>query len=230
MRLRKWNVLLEGLSTEQSAAVQGRMRNTTYEPRAMLFRQGAPSDCMLLVRSGRVRLYLLSEDGEEFVTGVTGVGSVLGLAPAVLGSNRFQNAEAIDRVEASRLSTNDLNELMMEIPRFARNVARLLAILSGESIVRSGPQVLDPIHMRIASTLINLAALDEGDPTCHSHVIEGVTQSELAKMVGASRTWVALTLAEFERHQLLERKKRWIRIPDLDRLLRYLSTARKQKQ
>jgi CRP/FNR family cyclic AMP-dependent transcriptional regulator len=230
MRLRKWDVLLDSLSATQSVQVQEKMRSVIYEPRAILFRQGAPSDCMVLVHSGRVRLYLLSEEGEEFVTGVTGVGSVLGLGPAVLGANCFQTAEAIDRVEGSRLSTSHLNELMTAIPTFSRNVARLLAILSGESIMRSGPLALDPANMRIASILINLAALDETDPTGRSHVIEGLTQDELAKMVGASRTWVALTLADFERHKLLERKKRWIRIPDFDRLLRYLSTARKGKQ
>ena len=229
MRLRKWDVLLDSLTTAQAAQVEARMRRVVYEARDILFRQGAPSDCMLLVRSGRVRLYLLSEEGEEFVTGVTGVGSVLGLAPAVLGASRFQTAEAIDRVEASRLSAGDLNELMAAIPCFSRNVARLLAILSGESIMRSGPLALDPINMRIASILINLASLDEADPSGRSHVIEGLTQGELAKMVGASRTWVALTLAEFERRGLLQRKKRWIRIPDLDRLLRYLSMARQDK-
>jgi len=228
MRLRKWNVLLEGLSAEQAAQVEARMRKVVFEARAVLFRQGAPSDAMLLVRSGRVRLYLLSEEGEEFVTGVTGVGSVLGLAPTLLGTSRFQNAEAIDRVEASRLSAADLDALMAAMPGFSRNVARLLAILSGESIARSAPLALDPISMRIASILANLAELDEADPTGRSRVIEGLTQAELAKMVGASRTWVALTLADFERRNLLQRKKRWIRIPDIDRLLRYLSIARKQ--
>jgi CRP/FNR family cyclic AMP-dependent transcriptional regulator len=230
MRFRKWDVLLENLTPEQTARVGQRLHTAVYEPRGILFQQGAPSDCMLLVRSGRVRLYLLSEEGEEFVTGVTGVGSVLGLAPALLSTSRFQTAEAIDRVEASRLSTGDLNELMETIPAFSRNVARLLAILSGESIMRSGPLALDLTHMRLASTLINLAALDETDPTGLSHVIEGLTQEGLAKMVGASRTWVALTLAEFERHGLLERRKRWIRIPDFDRLIRYLATERRSRQ
>jgi CRP/FNR family cyclic AMP-dependent transcriptional regulator len=229
MRLRKWDVLLEDLADADAARVKSSMRDAVYDARAVLFQQGAPSECMLLIRSGRVRLYLLSEEGEEFVTGVTGIGSVLGLAPAVLGAKRFQTAEAIDRVEASRLSTGDLADLMATIPTFSRNVARLLAILSGESIMRSGPLVLDPISTRIASILINLAGLDETDPTGRSHVIQGLTQDELAKMVGASRTWVALTLAKFERHGLLERKKRWIRVPDLDRLLLHVSTSRERK-
>lgn len=225
MRLRKWDVLVEDLSDDEASRVRRRLRRVNFEPREPLFRQGDPGDAMLLVHTGRVRLYLLSEEGEEFVTGVTGVGSVLGLAPTVLGTKRFQSAEAIDRVEASRLSMVDLHSLMDAIPRFSRNVARLLAILSAESTIRSGPLALDPIKTRLASTLINLAALDEQDPCGRVHVIEGLTQGELAKMLGASRTWVAITLAEFEKHGLLQRKRRWIRIPDLDRLLRHLSTT-----
>jgi CRP/FNR family cyclic AMP-dependent transcriptional regulator len=119
---------------------------------------------------------------------------------------------------------------METIPRFSLNVARLLAVLSGESIMRIGPLVLDPTNMRLASTLNNLAALDEADSTGQSHVIIGLSQGELAKVVGASRTWVVLTLAEFDRLRLLERRKRGIRIPDLDRLMRYLAMERRNRQ
>jgi DNA-binding Lrp family transcriptional regulator len=48
-------------------------------------------------------------------------------------------------------------------------------------------------------------------------------QDELAKMVGASRPWVTLTLASFERRGLIERRRGYIAIADMATLERYLS-------
>jgi hypothetical protein len=44
--------------------------------------------------------------------------------------------------------------------------------------------------------------------------VVGLSQEELGKMIGASRTWVGLTLGEFERRGLLTKTRGRLTIPD----------------
>jgi CRP-like cAMP-binding protein len=66
-----------------------------------------------------------------------------------------------------------------------------------------------PVRARVATVLLRLQK--EG-------VIEGVSQQEIADMVGASRETVTVVLAEFKGHGLVELGHRRVRILERERL------------
>jgi CRP/FNR family cyclic AMP-dependent transcriptional regulator len=92
-----------------------------------------------LVTEGRVRLYQTLEGGEEFTFGLCVAGAILGLAALVTGEPRILSAVALEPVTASVMTRTDFMECLKMVPRFHWNTTRLLAILSLESIERSGP-------------------------------------------------------------------------------------------
>ena len=195
----KWLMALAGLTHEEAESVHRRMRSRSYPARTVIFQEGDPSDTLVVVRNGRVRLYLTTAEGEEFTLSILGPGSILGLAAAVLGRPRILAAESVGPVDVSLLPATEMAHCMRTIPQFAINLTQLLAILAVENIERSAPLALDSATARLGRILVALAAPLPGG----GQAVEGLTHEDLAKMVGATRTWVSLALADFERKGLL---------------------------
>jgi len=212
----KWNRALEGLSHEEAEDIHRLMRSRPYAPRATIFMQGEPSDSLVVVRNGRVRLYITSPDGEEFTMSMLTAGSILGLAAVVLRRPRILSVEAASAVDVSILPATDFAECMRRIPRLAHNVTQLLAILAVENIERSAPLVLDSAAQRLGRILLALSVRRSDG----AQVVQDMTHDELGKMIGSTRTWVSLTLAQFERRGCLVKQPGSIVILDPDGLLR----------
>lgn len=211
----KWNRALEGLTHDEAEAVHRRMRGKRFAPRTVIFSQGEPSDNLVVVRNGRVRLFITSPDGDEFTLSMLTAGSILGLAAVVLRQPRILSVEATNPVDVSILSARDFEDCLHRIPRLAHNVMRLLAILAVENIERSAPLVLDSAPQRLGRILLALAV---PGPDGRQQVLQ-VTHDELGKMIGTSRPWVSLTLADFERRGLVTRQPGIIVIHDAAGLL-----------
>ena len=222
----KWSIATEGLDAEARQFILQRMRPLTFDPKAILFDQGEPSDTLVLLTEGRVRLYQTLEGGEEFTFGLCVAGAILGLAALVTGEPRILSAEALEPVTASAMTRHDFMDCVRALPRFHWNITRLLAILSIESIERSGPLAFDSAAIRLCSTLKSLARPECGDAKRQRLHVDGLTQQELAKMIGASRNWVAIALGEFERLGLIAKQRGRITILSARRLEAFIISAR----
>jgi len=211
----KWNRALQNLTHDEAEAVHQLMRGKVFAPRAIVFSQGEPSDSLVVVRNGRVRLFITSPEGDEFTLSMLTAGSILGLAAVVLRQPRILTVEAAGQVDASILSAADFEACLRRIPQLAHNIMRLLATLAVENIERSAPLVLDSAPQRLGRILLALAVpAPDG-----RQLVQQVTHDELGKMIGASRPWVSLTLADFERRGLLTRQPGTIIIHDAKGLL-----------
>ncbi len=226
MPLPKWEIALQHLSPAQREQIHARLRTVAFAARKPMFRQGEPSDSLVVVRKGRVRLYAGTESGEEFTLGVMDSGRILGLAAAILGRPRLLSAESIDAVEADILPLSDLRHCMDAIPQFAQNVMQLLATLAAETLAGIVPVALDSAVVRLGTILLALGAAADDEPHGTGLRVSGLTHEDLAKMVGASRTWVSVTLGAMERQQLIAKKKGSIAILDRERLASHIDAQR----
>jgi CRP-like cAMP-binding protein len=222
----KWSIATEGLSAAQRQMLLDRMKAVSFDPKQVLFDQGEPSDTLLLVTEGRVRLFQTMENGEEFTFGICLPGTILGLAATVTGQPRILSAEALEAATASIMTRPNFLRCLSEIPPFHWNITRLLAILSIESIERSGPMVLDRASVRLGTILKSLARPEHGDATEPSLSVVGLSQQELAKMIGVSRSWVAIALSEFERLGLISKSRGKIVIRNASRLDGFIADER----
>jgi CRP-like cAMP-binding protein len=222
----KWSIATEGLDAEERQFILDRMRPLSFDPRAILFDQGEPSDTLVLLTEGSTRLYQTLEGGEEFTFGLCVAGAILGLAALVTGEPRILSAVALEPVTASVMTRTDFMDCLNMVPRFHWNITRLLAILSLESIERSGPLVLDSAAVRLCSTLKSLARPDSSIAAGQRLHVDGLTQEELAKMVGVSRNWVAIALGELARLRLITKRRGRITIISARRLDAFIVSAR----
>jgi len=126
------------LTEAQVSALQSSMESVMFAPRSVLFRQGTLSSTVFIIASGRVRLSIISEAGDEFSPNLVEEGGLLGLAAALLHRPRSVSATAVGPVHARTVSVETIEAYMMQVPVFGRNIARLLAKFTVEHVARSG--------------------------------------------------------------------------------------------
>lgn len=241
-----WQSALEGLDERERQQVCDHLVLKTVGLRTPIFEANDQASMLYIVKAGRVRLIYRDPEGLEFTTGVWTQGYVIGLISAFLNERRFLAAESLEETELLGLSREKLHDLMHDIPQFAINVARILGQLAHDSILRSGPLVTQPAANRLANTLVRLATptapsspvkgvapaslrVTKGTTLAQSPkwVVQGLTQEDLARLVGVSRSWINTTLASFEERKLIRRLVRSIEIVDMDELARLVTVDRR---
>jgi len=210
----RWSKALEGLDSATLQTIESNLTRRVLPAGSPLFYQGTRADSLFIIQSGRVRLFQYTSSGKEYSSGVWSKGYLIGLISTILGGDRFVSAQAVDRTTLLVLDRANLLRCMKTIPTFALNISYLLALLANDSIRRAVPLALDSVDIKLGRALLKLATLDE---TSQSSTVSGITQEELATMVGASRPWVNRTLSLFEKQGLIHRYKHVITLLDLDR-------------
>ena len=168
-----------------------------YRRGEVIFRQGDPADQVLYIKSGNVRLSVLSKSGRQAVVAMLGAGEFFGegcLAeqPVRMGSANATSDSTIvliDRDEMARL----LHEQRAMSDRF---IAHMLArnIKIEEDLI---DQLFNSSEKRLARTLLLLARYGKHDQPVRA--VPPISQETLAEMVGTTRSRVNFFMKKFQR-------------------------------
>src|SRR5215510_14812978 len=187
------NALFALLSESERAEIAGRMRRMVYDPDQMIFARGDPGLAIYLVLDGRVRLSILTQDGSELSFAHARPGDIFGEIAALDGGERTAGATAITRVEAMTLSRRATIEFLCS--RLRETDQRLEAI------------ALHRIEVRLARLF--LSALQLESPAAKGSNVPlalGMSQTELALLIGATRPKVNAALAMLQDMGAITRK------------------------
>ncbi len=151
------------------------------------------------VAAGRVKSFLLTDTGAERVLGFFGAGSVFGEETLLAGEGSAATyAGATDGV-AYVLNRDALARLLCSDPGLTLTLLRALARKAHYSVKLVEEMTFLDVGQRVRQALVRLAA-EEGGTI-------GITQQELANLVGASRVMVTNVLAELRQAGLIEARR-----------------------
>jgi len=174
------------------AAIGEAMHDARYAAGTLIFTRGDPGDALFVVAEGRVRLSILTEDGRELSFAHALPADVFGEIAVLDGSPRSANAMALTEVQAFRLHRLDFNRLVDRHSTFARAVIRLLCSRIREVSDHLEDIALLPLSARLARFFLN--RVSSLPPATASRVSLGMSQNELALLLGASRPKVNAAL------------------------------------
>lgn len=182
----------------------------------MLFFQGDLDDSAFLLLNGLIRLFVISPTGEEMTLVTLKPPASFGELAAIDGEPRSACAQALEPSTLAVLSRARFLSLLQQHPQLMERLLGSMATLARRSTGQIADLVFLDLHGRIAKLLLSLACPDgqEGEPTLDLNM----TQSDLARMVGASRQSMNQILHEFEGRGYLEIKGRRIILSRPDRL------------
>jgi len=213
--------LLAGLSEKQLAILVEDLRPRDYKKDELIFRQGDESREIYIVLKGKVRIYKISPAGNETSIDIFSTHAVLGEFAALDNEPRSTSAKAISAVTLLVMSQDHFLHHLHMLPGLAINLARLLAgklrwtAAYAESIAQ-----FDAAGRLLHILLDNTARYGEAVEAGKRYVLDlGLSQSDLASMVGARREWINRILGEWRRRGLLEFEQGVITILDLERVV-----------
>jgi CRP-like cAMP-binding protein len=168
-----------------------------YRNKEVVFSQGDPADAVFLIRSGGVKLTVVSTRGKEAVIGVLERGSFFGEGCLAGQPLRMSTASAIQPSILIRVGKSTMVGLLHREPEFAELfISYLLSrnVRIEEDLV---DQLFNSSEKRLARALLLLAHF--GKESRPESVIPKVSQETLAAMVGTTRSRVSYFMNRFRK-------------------------------
>lgn len=179
-----------------------------------IFRQDDPGSSLFVIDTGVVKVQRTSPEGKEVILTILGPGDFFGELALLDGEPRSADAIAKEDCTLLVLERDDFLAFLDREPGVA---TRLLAALS-RRLRRTDQLVQDAAFLdvpaRLARALLHLADSPEAS--------RGLTQSELAAMVGASRESVNRWLQFYRRRGIIDSATGSIRVLEPDELRRHI--------
>ena len=215
--------LLAGLSEEDWAALAAAGRRRRFAMRQTIFQKGDPGAFMLLVLSGSVRISIATEDGREATLNVVEPGEMLGEIAVLDGRLRTADAVAAAPVEALVIDRAALRATMAERPAVAAALIEVLCARMRRSSWQVEAMALRDLPGRLALLLLGLAdergaALSDAGGGEFVRIARPPSQSEMGRLIGASREGVNRQLRAWVRDGLIDCPKGAIVLRDLQAL------------
>ena len=190
----------------------------SYAPRETLFQKGDPSDFMVAVISGCVRICVYSVDGREIVLNLIEPGQVLGEIAALDGQGRTADAIAVDKVEALIIDRASVRRVLADRPEAAFRLIETLCT----RLRRTSNQVeiigYRDLASRTAALLLELVG-DFGTKTENGTRIDRkLSQRDMARMIASTRESVNRQLRQWAQDGLISVEDGLIEVHDLDQL------------
>jgi len=177
--------LFHVIGDEGILAVARAGRTAGYLRGQIICCQGDPGDHLYVVLDGLVEVVFTTEHGDEVVLNTMGKNGVFGELAVLDGSPRSASVVALEPTSVFMLSRNALLELMRTHPSLVDELLRMLGQLVRRLTEQAGDRVSLDLTGRLAKLLLELMA--KHGKSDDLVLDRGLTQSDLAAMIGASR-------------------------------------------
>jgi CRP/FNR family cyclic AMP-dependent transcriptional regulator len=175
-----------------------------YQPKEVIFFQGDPSDSVMYIEEGSVRLTVLASSGKGAIIGLLRTGAFLGEEALVGLAGRQETATAMTATTVLVVAKSEMiQRLGTQHALSERFIAHMLARnirLEADLI----DQLFNSCEKRVARTLLLLAGYGDWAQPEPSHGLPPVSQEVIAEMVGTTRSRVNLFMNKFKRLGFIE--------------------------
>jgi CRP/FNR family transcriptional regulator, cyclic AMP receptor protein len=195
--------LFAGVNEPALTRLARRLQRRTYRRNEVILHRGDPAGALHVIRSGRVKVTLPSEDGDETVITLMGAGDCFGEIAALDGGPRSATVTAVEPTETLALLREDLLACVREEPDLALALIQTLAARLRRTDAWLEDAYFQDLDTRLARRLVELAD-EQGHPVPDGiEVAFPLTQSDLAGMLGVTRVSVNRLLGVYQDERLL---------------------------
>ena len=183
--------------------------------------EGDPSDHVLIIRRGCVKVVAAAPHGAQFILGIRGPDDIVGEQASLGGRPRRGTVQTVDRVEALIVPGHRFTRLLKERPAISLALTHVLSERLAEADRYRLPASYGAAPM-LARLMLDLAER-YGSRTANGGRTLGVglTQSDLADCLAVSSRTVARVLASWRRIGVVNTARRRIVIQRPDVLRSY---------
>jgi CRP/FNR family transcriptional regulator, cyclic AMP receptor protein len=172
-------------------------RTVAYSRRDVIFSQGDPSDTVMYVRTGAIRLSVLSHVGKEAIVATLGPGHFLGEAALAGHPVRLVTATAMSASTVFDVPKRQMLRLLHTQHALSDRFIAYMLMRNSRLEADLIDQLFNSSEKRLARTLLLLARFGDGQKP--QPILPALSQETLAEMIGTTRSRVNFFLNKFRK-------------------------------
>lgn len=185
--------LLRSVPDADLVAIAAASRLRAFRRGQVVFQRDDPSDTVIVVISGRVKVVVRSADGGELTLTAIQPGGLFGELGIADGGGRSTDAETLEDCELLLVPLPMVKEVCARVPDAARALTASVAANLRRLTEAAADLVFLDLPRRVAKVLLSQPPGDDGTLRLR------MSQEELAHQVGGTRQSVNAALRGFER-------------------------------
>ena len=204
------------LGDGQMAEITEVIQSDSYKKGEIIYRAGDQSDSLYVVKSGRVRIYRLSESGKEQLVRFLSLGDFTGELALFSESVHESYAEAVEDTEVCLIARADLQRLLLNFPSISLKILAELSSRLEKSEKQTTRVSTEKVETRLA---LFIAECLDGEGSSMEFVLP-MSKRDLASFLGTTPETISRKLTDFEQAGYIRQKPhRKIEVLNLDELL-----------
>lgn len=195
--------LFNDLSLEECDEIISTGRVYDVPPGGFFFHQGEESEMHYVLVSGRVKMSMVTDAGDQIIVAYFGPGEGIGIVVSLNWTPYPLSAEAIEPCTAIGWRRETMLELMQGNARLAINGMNMLGGRFGQMLGRFQEMATQRVEQRVARTLTRLVR-QFGRRTDSGILIDiSLSREDLAQMTGTNLYNVSRILSKWESDGLI---------------------------
>ena len=213
--------IFSGLSSDEMGRIATHARSMRKARGEFIYTPGDRSDCVYILRQGRVKLSVLSESGKEIAIDIIQPGEIFGEFALVDESPRSNMAQALDDLAMWVFTKRDFTHLLTSQPKLALIYIRLVGDRRRRMEKKLSDITSKAVSARVCELLHELSTnAAELDQAAADYLVP-LTHHDVASLIGAARQTTTTVLNDMERRGIIELGRGWVRVKCLKQLQTY---------
>ncbi len=182
----------------------------------MLFNENKRPRSLFYVKSGKIKIYKINDDGKEYITHLAAEGDFIGYMALLENKMYDDNAEVLEEAEVVLIPKDEFLEAVYNDLNIAGKFIKLITqnVKSQEDRLLS--HAYSSLRKRIAKALVCIQAKlnNSNDPDKSIDI----SRDDIARYVGTATESLIRTLSDFKAEKLIEIKDGKIKIINAEKL------------
>ncbi len=184
------------------AATNGAQSDFKFRPQEIVFTQGDLADAVFYLKSGRIQLTVVSDQGKEGIIALFGPGDFFGEGCLAGQPVRLASAVATTASNVSRIEKDAMVRLLHEQHDFSEKFMAFLVTRNIQVEADLVDQLFNSSEKRLARLLLLLANFNNDGEL--RPIVPKISQEVLAARVGTTRSRINYFMNKFRRLGLIE--------------------------
>ena len=184
------------------AKANGGRTISTHRQKSVIFAQGDAADAVFYIKSGKVKVTIVSKEGKEAVIAILGTDEFLGEGILIGQLKRLATASAMTECVIMRVEKAEIMRVIRDEPAFSHMFMSHILTRSARIEEDLVDQLFNSTEKRLARVLLLMANFGkEGRP---EPVTTKISQETLAEMIGTTRSRVSHFMNKFRHLGFIE--------------------------
>jgi len=214
--------IFSSLSEEELKLVDKIAKVRKYRKNMIIFVEGEYGDELYFVKSGKVKISKLLEDGSEKILHFLKEGDIFAEVLLFGGGEYPATAEVIEDAEIGIIENKPLEELLRKNGEITLKILKVMAERLRRAQYHIRDLALRDAYGRLASALISLIEEHGNETENGTSITIQLSQQQLANIIGSSRETVARILSTWKKEGIIKMDRQAIKVIDLEALERWL--------